>query len=1028
VDPRYESTCLLNRRHDEWNFNSIEETITNLFSHISMIDGWSVKEVLWKPPVKSGRTEELKRHLTRVIRITLEDPRKETHNFDVKIPILVDKQFFYIGGHLKIPIFQLLDDPVLYKDNQSDIRIRTNVISVMMTPDYFKLFREKVPIHELVTAIYTEDEFKHFVIDTIQSLAPKPPKNIEHKVMKLDHTTGRLCVKLSSQRQTEVLESLWSMCMESYGNSTDTERLVQLGSYFSKIHNDEEKKGNHIKFSLTKAANVDIFSKRFFKTNSIVFELLRAYIDGPRSDVNVSNKRIRFSEYILAPLAKKMYDMVMTINNTGKPDYKIPQSILLEECNINQLIHFNNSINPVSELASLFQCSLVGTGAFKKESVPAHLKDLNDSQFGHICSADTPDRDGCGVILNMTPTTKLNLLGKFITDDKSEEVVTSYPISLVPFLQNDDQTRLQMSSNQQKQAILLKESQIPMIKSGIEDNYLEEGSFLYKAEHDGTVVEVNDNLMIVFYDKENEGKVIRTSYRDEGVFDYINPMKKEGVKFNKGDTLCQSKFIKNGSVALGQNLLTGICIWEGLNYEDGIVISESVADTKFTSVHPVDISFEINPSQVLLSLKTDDYRPLPDVGDELTEGEVYAKLKHIDTDEQLEALNIDPFELKAPQNCKIISIEFYVNNWNKSIDDYNTFIKIISNKQSSTFLNTKNKIQKFTGAEECNSFMLVNGLTKLDTNTRVGKYASKGSKIKGIFVNIKAIYEEKISVGDKIANRHGNKGVISKIIPDDEMPILEDGRKLDIIVNPLGIISRMNVGQIYELHMGEAIYQLKEQLSKIRGMRKRITKLKEFLECLNEGKDDFINQSILDRFDPNNLDTLSIVIPPFLGPSPRKLKEIIKLVGSKQCYTLYNPKTKSNLEHDIAAGYVYFMKLVHRASDKTSARSVGPYASKTLQPMGGKSNKGGHRLGEMEVWSMIAHGTDSLLEHMLTTHSDSTKRKNMLLSDILDNPNLINEDEMGDETPQSTKLFEAYLNTIGIGVKSVSEKDLQYND
>jgi len=986
--------------------------------------------ISWKEDTGLRRTEELKRHLTHTVRVVLEDPTRTLHDYNIKVPTLIDKQFFYIGGYLKIPIFQLIDDPVLFKSQQSGVRLRTNVLSIGMTNECFNLFGKKIPIHELITSLYSVDEFRKFVADTLNDKCNLREKEYDRVLVK-EESDLTIPHTAKGPYNKPFIINLWKECMDKYKSLTDQERLERLGSYFSKIKHDEEKKGNNIKFSLTQAANVDYFSARFFKTNSVVFELVRAYIDGFRSDTDVKNKRIRFSEYILAPLIKKVYDMIVTIYNNKKPEYKIPQSIILDECNVNQLIHFNNSINPVSELAALFQCSLVGTGGFKKASVPSHLKDLDRSQFGYICPADTPDRDGCGVVLNMTSITEIDDLGKF--KKNSSDVVTSYPISLVPFLQNDDQTRLQMSSNQYKQAIVLKNSEPPLVKSGLEDKYLNHGSFLYRAEKKGVVLDITNKYIIIGYDYDDKSKrycdcrVIKTGYREDGVFDCLEPVLKEGSSFNPGDIICQSAFIKDGSLTLGQNLLTGICIWEGLNYEDGVVISESVSKTKFTSVHPVDLSFEIDPSQVLLSLENNDYIPLPDIGTVLSEGQTYAKLKHINTDENLESLNIDPYELKSPTKCKIVSIEFYVNKWNRSIDGFDTFIKVVSNNQSSKFLETKNKLQKFIGIDQCDDFMLINGLTRLDTSNRVGKYTNKGSKLKGILVKIKAIYEEEVSVGDKIANRHGNKGVISRIIPDNEMPFLEDGRRLDIIINPLGILSRMNVGQIFELHLGETIYQLKQQLDRLRVPKSKIDKVRKVLECLHDTKNSFAIDDVLNKFDPNNLDTLNFIIPPFLGPHPKQLKKVMELVGSKQYHKVFNPKTQSYFKSDISVGYIYFLKLMHRATDKTSARSIGPYTSKTLQPMGGKHNKGGHRLGEMEVWSMLAHGADDLLEHMLTTHSDSTKRKNMLLSEILDNPNLISEDEMGEETPQSNKLFNAYLNLLGINIKTVDEKELKYD-
>jgi len=999
MDPRFKESDILKRRESEWNSSKIKQNLIDLFSNVSLVDGWKLVNVSWTKSL-NPRIEELKKHLVSGICITISDNKDNVFKYDLKIPDLVNNQFFYIGGYYKIPLFQLFDYPIIYTEGKNFIRFHNNIMTINMDikngPDPTSpvhIFNRIIPLNEIVTCLYEESEFSSFM-----GTIPNP---------------------------CGFIIDLYKSCKSIWDVVPKLDRTKAIGKLFSTVKNDEEKKGNSFIFSLKSAYEIDIFTKKFMKTDSIIFEILNAIQEGTRSDTDLNNKRIRFSEYLLAPLIRKLYDMILTIRNTTKnSNFKIPQNILIENCNVSEfenakIVRFNLAVNPVGELASFMQCTLTGLGGLQKHNVPPHLRTIDDSQLGYICPADTPDRDGCGVLLNMNSSVDIDKDGKF--RKPSESNVTSYPIALTPFLKNDDPTRLQMASNQIKQAILLEKSEIPMIKSGVEKAFLEKSTFLHRARSNGSVVYSNADLMIVIYD-DDTGEVFKPYFRNDMV-DYIQPLVKEGDFFKKDQILCQSKFIKNGELSLGSNLLTGIAIWKGFNYEDGIVISSSVLD-KFCSIHTVDLSFEIEKHQVILSLLNDRYKPLPSVGDIIKNGDIYAKLKSINSDDNIEHINISPIEKVAPLDCKITSIEYYPNDWNKNILEYDLFIKKGIQRQSKRFNDIKNKITQYLGKTRAEKFISVNGLTRLDTLGREGKYYFQGKKINGVYVKIQAVYKEKISIGDKIANRHGNKGVCSIIIPEEKMPILPDGRRLDIICNPLGIIGRMNCGQLYELHLSECLYNLKKNMKSMT-YEEAYKYLEKFLDITDKTSDSWGKKSTLLSF--KNIHTkfgliaainrIELYQPPFESLGPEDLLKAIEFTGSKDKYKIHDPEENIDIENPIACGYLYFMKLVHRASEKMSARSIGPYSQKTLQPLGGRSNQGGHKLGEMEVWSLKAYGADGFLSDLLTIHSDSSGYKNRTLSDILKNPDLINEDNSEDNKPISLKLLEANLNSLGIEIE-----------
>ena len=1013
MDPRFEKAPLFDRRSEEWNLETIQENVEKLFKNIELLDNWKFKESEWNTSIKSTNNEELKRSILRVLKIKIENQSEKEEVFSIQFPELIDDQFFYIGGFYKTPIYQLFDLPVIFRkppNKKYMFKLRTNTINISMDfaedTDVLtaKLFNRNVPLHKLVALVHTKEE--------------------------LDEFYAALSITANDQEK-EIPSRLWNLKKQVENEwkeyPTEDAMFSNIGEYFMNNVNEKHKKAASTKFSIRAAYEIDHFSREYFKTNAILFEILYALYDGPRSDTDIHNKRLRFSEYILSPLIYKVYEMMVTLFNNRKSKFKIAQNIVIDKCNKSEIIHFNFTQNPVAEIASYVQCTLTGPGGFKKENVPIHLRNMDDSHKGYICPADTPDREGCGVILNMVPTTEVNEDGRFVK--KNDDLVTSYPISLTPFLQNDDQTRLQMASNQAKQTILIKDASHPMVKSGTEGMYLDKTTYLKRAVKDGRVIYKDGSYMVVLYsDGEHDAFEInhRPLYLDS--LDYIKSNFDLEQEFKAGDVLAQSIFIKDEELALGQNLLSTVMIWKGFNYEDGIVISEEVTE-KMTSVHYVDLTFEIEPGQVLLSLDNKDYKPLPEIGETLTEGQSYAKLKMFDAVDGYETIHEEPIEKIAPIDCKIIGIEIYPNSWNKKVNAFDNKITELMTRQNIRYNRLSDSLSALN-KKETKDFVSLYGLRRLDCANRMEKYSTKGKTIGGVLIKLTAMYEEKIGIGDKVANRHGNKGVISKIIPKDQMPLLPDGRRAEIIINPLGIISRMNVGQLFELHMGEAIYQLKEKMKEFPD-KKGMKLFKSVLKLADHSDNKWVTKKALEEFELHEeelgydyaVEKISICFPAFQTIHPKELFAIMELVGAKTRYEIFDPEEDTKIENEVVSGYMYFLKLVHRSRDKMSSRSIGPYSKRTSQPLGGKKRRGGHRLGEMEVWAMLSHGANNFLRELLTTHSDSIGKKSKVLAEILQNPELSRDDEEQDDTPQSLKVLDSYLKQMGIQIEF--DKDLE---
>lgn len=1001
------------QRKTEWNYDKIKESIGELFQNIDLLDNWKFVKITWAKN-KKKRKEELKKHIYKTLKVhinelTQKKTVKKEHIYTIQIPELLQDQFFYIGGLLKIPVFQLIDEPIIHRvvRGKTILNFKNNVISLRSSIDkndtflvkifltHMKFYKD-IPLENIITAMYKREEFQTF----IDSLPNENP----------------------------VIEQLVARCNTLWKNNKETKLIELLGAYRTSNVSitDNYKKGKSILFAISNSIAIDTFSKSYMKTNSPVLELLYSLSEGPKSDTNLENKRIRFSEYVLFNLIKSVYDMICILNDNKRVKFKIPTTIILDSCNVSSIIHHNFPYNPLGEISALTQSTIIGPGTFNKAKVPNHLKNIDDSHYGIFCPADTPDRDGCGVILNFCPGAKIQENGRMVESDL--DMVCSHPITLVPFLSNNDQTRLQMASGQMKQSILLENASKPFIKTGWEDKYFEYTSFKQVAKEDGEVAFKSNEFIVIKYESENID-IFKLSYRPMYLnsADYMSSPLSVGDKFKAGDIIAISKFFKDGDLTLGHNLATAVVIWEGYNYEDGIVISEDVVD-RYTSLHTVELSFEIEGGQILLSLLDDSYKPLPSVGDKLKKGDIYAKLKHIGHD-GIESINIEPNNMTVPIDCEITHIEIYPNTWNKQIPQFNNFIKTLIKNQNGRLNEIKDQLANYMSNEKIENILDFYELSKLRVSDapppkRSAKYSEKGKNIDGVKIIIKGIHKSKISVGDKISNRHGAKGIVSKIIPKDQMPQMEDGRHIEIMVNPLGIISRMNCGQLYELHSTEALYNMKTYLMddyhKNKGLSKTANdKLQKFLELFdntdtkvyatetyNQFQNILCNKDICEA-----LDDMQIVQPPYDSITPQQLKQIMTLTDSDYKQYLYIDDKKC-FKNPIAVGYMYFNKLIHRSEDKIISRSVGPYVNTTLQPVGGKKLSGGHKLGEMEIWALIAQGAEVTVEELLTTHSDSPGKKLRVLSDILQNDEILLENDAPDK-PRTLSLLDAMFTTIG---------------
>ena len=983
----------------EKDYDKILDSIREIVNPVEEI-GFTILEVDMKDSRFSSG--ELSRTLKQTISIKLQKGSKEI-DLSLFIPKLIEKNYIFISGRKKIPLFQLYDLPIVTRGES--IKLRTNVATLMLSKSpekespfvYVSFLGKKIPLALLLIAYFGIDEIvKKFDLS------------------RFDSTNNN-----SNDLYNKLLSDLKLYQEESEGYSQE-DFLTEIGRLYSKYN--AKTKGEDIIYALNLIPKVDPITASFLTTPSILEELVEAIKIQDIDDTLFINKRVRCFEYaILAKVSKIIFDLCYANRTARQPKFSINSTQILSDCNVSDIVQFDFSINPIEELTKLSRVSLLGPGGFKRENIPKHLRDICPSMFGRVCPVDTPDRDNCGVLQNLLPNVDLDEKLRF-TDKILEKQPISIPVSMVPFLKNDDQTRLQMSSSQMRQAVMLKEFDIPMISSGSEGLYTDFTQFVKRAKQDGYVVHADPQYLIVCYN-DGQAEIINISYRKIYVenLDYMPSHVKTGDKFKKGDILAESNFCKDGKIMFGKNLLTGVMVHYGNNYEDGIVISDRlVKEGTFSSVHYDELSFVLPPDKVLLSLSEDKYEPLPLVNKSLSQGNPYAIIKKI-TKEEPSIIFSEEIKLLAEKRYFISEVNVYANEWNTEIPEFRDWIekRIVEQQEREKYIQTliyenveKDQAQKLIREHSLDKFSLV------------GKYKEKKERVNGIIVEITGIHTRNIQVGDKIANRHGNKGVISKIIEHEKMPQLEDGRHIDICINPMGINSRMNIGQIYELHLAMSLFDLKMDLLKMIDQKRTNKELKahllSYIKIIDKTEGNWylyqFQKQLPEKIDEDFVKDLTIIQAPFESCKVEDIKKALAFTKTKFKQEIFDPLSKEYLLNPVAVGFIYFFRMVHIAEEKLAARGIGPYTRRTLQPLGGRKHKGGQRCGEMETACLIGHDAPVNLFEFLTTKSDCIDLKNNYIRNSISG-GFVDDNKNPDMVPESVKLLDSYLTVIGIDHK-----------
>ncbi|MEA3369601.1 MAG: DNA-directed RNA polymerase subunit beta [Candidatus Ratteibacteria bacterium] len=737
-----------------------------------------------------------------------------------------------------------------------------------------------------------------------------------------------------------------------------------------------------------------------------------------------------------------------------------------------QLSQFMDQTNPLAELTHKRRLSALGPGGLSRERAGFEVRDIHPSHYGRICPIETPEGPNIGLIASLSTYARISEFGfietpyrkvenrkvvdkvEYLTADEEynyviaqanakldkngkladEKVIScykgDYPVmpsdsvkymdvspmqlvsvaaALIPFLEHDDANRALMGSNMQRQSVPLLKTEVPLVGTGMEEAVAYDSGVLVIARRSGIVEEVCADKIIIRPDREKGKRKTKDKYdiyilrkfqrSNQDTCINQKPVVFNGQRVKAGEVIADGPATNQGELALGKNILVAFMPWGGYNFEDAILISEKVVkEDIYTSIHIEEFILEARETKLG---KEEVTRDIPNVGEEalanLDERGVICSGAEVKSGDILVGKITPKTETELSPEEKLLRAIF----GEKAEDVRDTSLVVppgiegivIDTQVFSRRLRDRSEKAK---AEEKDLIARIKKKYNVEIKRLKKEYPHRARELEeernrdvaairkgdelppGVLKMIKVYVatKRKLSVGDKMAGRHGNKGVIAKILPEEDMPYLPDGTPVEIVLNPLGVPSRMNLGQILETHLGWAARAL----------------------------------------------GLKVASPVFDGAREIEIKELLEkaeLPVSGQT-VLYDGRTGEPFCQEVTAGYIYMMKLAHLVEDKMHARSIGPYSLITQQPLGGKAQFGGQRLGEMEVWALEAYGAAYTLQEMLTVKSDDVAGRNRIYETIVKGENLL---ESG--RPESFNVLVKELQGLALNLKLLKEgKDI----
>lgn len=951
---------------------------------------------------------------------------KEQEVFIGEIPNMTEKGTFIVNGAERVIVSQIVRSPGIYFKREI-APTGKRLYNATLIPNRGAWLKIETDINDVV---YVRIDKNRKILATTflkaLGLSPTELETVFRHAEFLKKTMDKDTTKTSEEALIEVYKKLRPGDPASAAGG----RTIIESRFFDEKKYDLGKVG---RYKLNKKLGLNLpETQRTLSVHDIVaaveYLINLTYDEGSIDDIDhLGNRRIRSVGELLQNqfrigltrlerIVKERMTLqdAETLSPTNLLNTKPLTAAIREFFGSSQLSQFMDQTNPLAELTHKRRISALGPGGLARERAGFAVRDIHPSHYGRICPVETPEGPNAGLIGSLSTFARVNEYGfietpyfvakegrvlkeiHYLSADEEDDfrvapgdlnlkadrtIATEYvparyrseftlceakkvdyvgvsPIqivsigtALIPFLEHDDANRALMGSNMQRQAVPLLRAQRPVVGTGLEKRAARDSGMVLLAHHEGVIERVTGDEIQIRDSAGKSHKYPLMKYLRSNQDTCLNqrPIVQAGQSVKKGDAIADGAATEFGELALGRNVLAAFMPWEGYNFEDAILISDRlVHDDVFTSIHIEKLEIDarttkLGPEEItreVPNVSEDSLRHLDERGIVRVGARVYA-------DDILVGKVTPKGESEHPPEEKLLRAIFA----EKARDVRDNSLRV-PHGEGGRVVDVK-VFDREKGDE------LPPG-----ANTVIRVYIAQ---------------KRKISVGDKMAGRHGNKGIISKILPKEDMPFLPDGTPVDIVLNPLGVPSRMNVGQTYETYLGLASY-----------LNGKYYEVPAFDEMFGE--------------DASETSTLSEVNDAIEAENINWLDENGKAV-------LYDGRTGESFDQKVSVGTIYLMKLVHLVDDKIHARSTGPYSLVTQQPLGGKAQFGGQRFGEMEVWALEAYGAAYTLQEMLTIKSDDVNGRSRAYESIVKGENL-----QRPGIPESFKVLVRELQSIGLDI------------
>ncbi len=982
---------------------------------------------------------------------------KEQQVFLGDFPMMTDNGTFIINGTERVVVSQLVRSPGVYFDKSIDKTSDRDIYSAKVIPGRGAWLEMDIDKKDTV-GVRVDRKRRQFVTTFIRALGIAESDEEILDLFDGSELIRNTLEKDPTTTRDEALLDLYRKLRPGELTTVESARGLINTLFFNPKRYDLTRVGRYKLNQKLGRPQIDLDAYVQTEDGLLDTEDILAAIrylialhegrEGYRTDDidNFQNRRIRTVGELIQNQIRvglsRLERVVRERMTTQDPEAITPQSLInirpvvasiKEFFGTSQLSQFMDQPNPLASLTHRRRLSALGPGGLSRERAGFEVRDVHPSHYGRMCPIETPEGPNIGLIGSLATFAKVNRFGfietpyrrvvagkvtnkidfltaseeeghiiaqanaplnddgSFVNDrvlvrltggdvdyvspdkvdymDVSPKQIVSVSTALIPFLEHDDANRALMGSNMQRQAVPLLHAESPLVGTGIEAKAAQDSGDVVLSAVDGQVVEVTGDEIVVKEtgsNKKHRHKLLKFERSNQGTCINQRPVVAEGDKVKKGSVLADGPSTEQGELALGRNLLVAFMPWEGHNFEDAIILSERlVKEDILTSIHIEEHEIEARDTKLGAEEIT---RDIPNVAEEvlhdLDERGIIRIGAEVGPGDYLVGKVTPKGETELTPEERLLRAIF----GEKAREVRDVSLKVPHGESGKAIA-----VKEFSRED---GYDLPPGMNEL-----VRVYIAK---------------LRKISQGDKLAGRHGNKGVIAKILPEEDMPFMEDGTPVDIILSPLGVPSRMNLGQVLETHLGWAAAQGWEPFDDLESPAAKGAKpwTKVATPVFDGAHEDEVLK-VVEKALPN--------------------RDGHKLVDPSGKATLYDGRSGEPFDSKITVGYIYILKLVHLVDDKIHARSTGPYSMITQQPLGGKAQFGGQRFGEMEVWALEAYGAAYALQELLTIKSDDVRGRVKVYEAIVKGENI---PEPG--IPESFKVLIKEMQSLCLNVEMLS--------